>query len=135
MDAPEHVLPRACRVRLVRVQPTLVCHPVIDTIHCPAAVLTFSPSTCLDLRGTRLEEAITAGCIPVIAQDGVFLPGHDVLPYEEFSVTLRYEDLDNLPAILGSFSQEDIESLQVRYSSHRHERACGRSRAVWRSLS
>lgn len=29
---------------------------------------------------------MVAGCIPVIAQDGVDQPGHDVLPYEEFSV-------------------------------------------------
>lgn len=27
-----------------------------------------------------------SGCIPVFCQDGVYQPGHDVLPYDEFSV-------------------------------------------------
>lgn len=37
-------------------------------------------------RGSRIVETMVAGCIPVIVQDGVFQPGHDVLPYEAFSV-------------------------------------------------
>lgn len=36
--------------------------------------------------GSRIVETIVSGCIPVVVQDSVYQPGHDVLPYDDFSV-------------------------------------------------
>jgi len=56
--------------------------------------------------GTRLAEAVLAGCVPLIAQPAVLQPFEDVLPYEYFSARLDAEDVATLPTWLADHEQE-----------------------------
>ena len=62
--------------------------------------------------GIRLSEAILHGCIPVIIQDGVVQPFQDIIPYQEFSITLSNDDIKNLPQILSMITPEEIQHLR-----------------------
>lgn len=46
--------------------------------------------------GTRLAEALAAGCVPVVVVDDVRQPGEEVLPYGDFAVRVSQDDLDDL---------------------------------------
>lgn len=60
-------------------------------------------------------EGLVTGCIPVTVMDGQYMFSEDAIPYEEFTVRLRYEDIDQLPAVLRSISKEEIRNLQARF--------------------
>ena len=61
--------------------------------------------------GMRLTTALLLGCIPVIIEDNVIQPYEDVLPYPEFSVRVRTQDLEKLPQILKDISPEQVLPL------------------------
>lgn len=66
----------------------------------------------------RISLAMLSGCIPLIIQEGIVQPLADVLPYEEFSITLNNDDIPQIPNIIESLSQEELQFLQkgvVRY--------------------
>ncbi|KAL9238041.1 hypothetical protein vseg_012520 [Gypsophila vaccaria] len=57
----------------------------------------------------RLEDSILQGCIPVIVQDGIFLPYENVLNYDSFAVRIGEDDIPNLIKILREFNETEIE--------------------------
>lgn len=57
----------------------------------------------------RMEDSVLHGCIPVIIQDGIFLPYENVLNYESFAVRLREDEIPNLINILRGFNETEIE--------------------------
>lgn len=61
--------------------------------------------------GTRLVESMASGCVPVIIQDHVFQYYEHVLPYEDFSIRLNNDDIEHLPDILRSISEEEYKKL------------------------
>ena len=52
--------------------------------------------------GTRLSEAVLAGCVPLLAQPAVLMPFEDILAYESFSLRLAPEEVASLPTRLAS---------------------------------
>ncbi|GAV57281.1 Exostosin domain-containing protein [Cephalotus follicularis] len=57
----------------------------------------------------RMEDSVLQGCIPVVIQDGIFLPYENVLNYESFAVRLRENEIPNLINILRGFNETEIE--------------------------
>lgn len=57
----------------------------------------------------RMEDSVLQGCIPVIVQDGIFLPYENVLNYESFAVRILEADIPNLINILRGFNETEIE--------------------------
>ncbi|KAM0937662.1 putative xylogalacturonan beta-1,3-xylosyltransferase [Dioscorea sansibarensis] len=59
----------------------------------------------------RMEDSILNGCIPVIIQDGIFLPYENVLNYDNFAVRIRENEIPNLIQILQRINETEIESM------------------------
>ncbi|KAL9241303.1 hypothetical protein vseg_015433 [Gypsophila vaccaria] len=57
----------------------------------------------------RMEDSILQGCIPVIVQDGIFLPYENVLNYDSFVVRIEEDKIPNLIKILRGFNETEIE--------------------------
>ncbi|KAJ4837513.1 hypothetical protein Tsubulata_037183 [Turnera subulata] len=57
----------------------------------------------------RMEDSILQGCIPVVIQDGIFLPYENVLNYESFAVRIAEDEIPNLIKILQGYNQTEIE--------------------------
>ncbi|GMH18719.1 hypothetical protein Nepgr_020560 [Nepenthes gracilis] len=57
----------------------------------------------------RMEDSILQGCIPVIIQDGIFLPYENVLNYESFAVRIQEDEIPNLIEILKGFNETERE--------------------------
>ncbi|XP_048320595.2 uncharacterized protein LOC107425930 [Ziziphus jujuba] len=57
----------------------------------------------------RMEDSVLQGCIPVVIQDGIFLPYENVLNYDSFAVRIREDDIPNLINILRAFNETEIE--------------------------
>ncbi|KAF6158610.1 hypothetical protein GIB67_040124 [Kingdonia uniflora] len=59
----------------------------------------------------RMEDSILHGCIPVVIQDGIFLPYENVLNYPNFAVRIREDEISNLTQILRGFNETKVEFL------------------------
>lgn len=57
----------------------------------------------------RMEDSILQGCIPVVIQDGIFLPYENVLNYESFAVRIGEDEIPNLINILRGFNETEIQ--------------------------
>ncbi|KAL5124373.1 putative glucuronoxylan glucuronosyltransferase F8H [Glycine soja] len=57
----------------------------------------------------RMEDSILQGCIPVVIQDGIFLPYENVLNYDSFAVRIPEAEIPNLIKILRGFNDTEIE--------------------------
>lgn len=57
----------------------------------------------------RFEDSILQGCIPVVIQDGIFLPFENMLNYESFAVRIREDEIPNLIKILRGMNETEIE--------------------------
>lgn len=58
----------------------------------------------------RMEDSILQGCIPVVIQDGIYLPYENVLNYESFAVRILEDEIPNLIKILQGFNETEIEN-------------------------
>ncbi len=68
----------------------------------------------------RLQQAVLAGCVPVIIQEHVFQPYEDLLQYEEFSLRLSSADLPFLREILRGISDAQYKRLLAGVFQHRN---------------
>lgn len=68
--------------------------------------------------GVRVVIAMTAGCIPLIIQDGVHQPYEDLLPYADFSLRLARTDIPRLLDILRAVPQEERDALRFGMAQH-----------------
>ncbi|KAJ3674017.1 hypothetical protein LUZ60_006009 [Juncus effusus] len=59
----------------------------------------------------RMEDSVMNGCIPVIIQDGIFLPYENVLNYESFAVRILEDDIPKLVTILKGYNETEIEHM------------------------
>ncbi|KAH9678860.1 EGF-like domain-containing protein [Citrus sinensis] len=57
----------------------------------------------------RMEDSILQGCIPVVIQDGIFLPYENVLNYESFVVRISEDEIPNLINILRGLNETEIQ--------------------------
>lgn len=57
----------------------------------------------------RMEDSVLQGCIPVVIQDGIFLPYENVLNYESFAVRIREDEIPNLINILRGINETETE--------------------------
>ncbi|XWS43170.1 hypothetical protein CRYUN_Cryun16bG0079900 [Craigia yunnanensis] len=57
----------------------------------------------------RMEDSVLQGCIPVVIQDGIFLPYENMLNYESFSVRIGEDEISNLIKILRGINETEIE--------------------------
>ncbi|KAL3819825.1 hypothetical protein ACJIZ3_005730 [Penstemon smallii] len=57
----------------------------------------------------RMEDSILHGCIPVVIQDGIYLPYENVLNYESFAVRIREDEIPNLINILRRMNETEVE--------------------------
>ncbi|KAM7524539.1 hypothetical protein LguiA_014441 [Lonicera macranthoides] len=57
----------------------------------------------------RMEDSVLQGCIPVVIQDGIFLPYENVLNYESFAVRIREDEIPNLINILRGMNETEVE--------------------------
>ncbi|KAK9123480.1 hypothetical protein Sjap_013082 [Stephania japonica] len=61
----------------------------------------------------RMEDSIFHGCIPVVIQDGIFLPYENVLDYNSFAVRVHEDEIPNLMQILRRFFYRDSILLEA----------------------
>ncbi|XP_042417435.1 uncharacterized protein LOC122006135 isoform X1 [Zingiber officinale] len=59
----------------------------------------------------RLEDSILQGCIPVIIQDGIYLPYENALDYSSFSVRIQEDEITNLLQILQRLDETEIDLM------------------------
>ncbi|KAK1259684.1 putative glucuronoxylan glucuronosyltransferase F8H [Acorus gramineus] len=59
----------------------------------------------------RMEDSILQGCIPVIIQDGIFLPYENVLNYKSFAVRIKEDEIQDLIRILQGYNETQIEFM------------------------
>ncbi|XP_026413706.1 uncharacterized protein LOC113309491 isoform X2 [Papaver somniferum] len=59
----------------------------------------------------RMEDSVLHGCIPVVIQDGIFLPYENVLNYQSFAVRISEDDIPNLIKILRGFNETELEFM------------------------
>ncbi|PQP99077.1 uncharacterized protein Pyn_37799 [Prunus yedoensis var. nudiflora] len=57
----------------------------------------------------RMEDSILQGCIPVVIQDGIFLPYENMLNYDSFAVRIREDEIPDLINILRAFNETEIK--------------------------
>ncbi|PON91690.1 Exostosin-like [Trema orientale] len=57
----------------------------------------------------RMEDSILQGCIPVVIQDGIFLPYENMFNYDSFAVRIREDEIPNLINFLRAFNQTEVE--------------------------
>ncbi|CAN1183534.1 Probable glucuronoxylan glucuronosyltransferase F8H [Linum perenne] len=57
----------------------------------------------------RMEDSILQGCIPVVIQDGIFLPYENVLNYDSFAVRIQEDEIPNLIKVLRAFNDTEIK--------------------------
>ncbi|KAI7997999.1 putative glucuronosyltransferase Os01g0926700 [Camellia lanceoleosa] len=57
----------------------------------------------------RMEDSILQGCIPVVIQDGIYLPYENMLNYESFAVRIHEDEIPDLIKILRGFNETEIE--------------------------
>ncbi|KAL7138513.1 hypothetical protein ABFS83_10G169300 [Erythranthe nasuta] len=57
----------------------------------------------------RMEDSILQGCIPVVIQDGIYLPYENILNYDSFAVRIREDEIPNLIHILRSINETEVE--------------------------
>ncbi|VFQ91192.1 unnamed protein product [Cuscuta campestris] len=57
----------------------------------------------------RMEDSIFQGCIPVVIQDGIYLPYENVLEYDSFAVRIREDEIPSMISILRSINETEIE--------------------------
>ena len=60
----------------------------------------------------RVNDAIYAGCIPVLTAEGTHYPFSTSLDWTKFSVRLLPTDLDRIEEILAAIPIEKVEELQ-----------------------
>jgi len=66
------------------------------------------------LNSFRLYEAMQLGSIPVIITNHFYLPWHDELDWNQFSVLISEESLPNIESILKSYSNDQIENMRKK---------------------
>lgn len=59
----------------------------------------------------RMEDSVLQGCIPVVIQDGIYLPYENVLNYGSFAVRIPEDEIPNLIKILRAFNETEIEFM------------------------
>ncbi|KAJ4766857.1 exostosin family protein [Rhynchospora pubera] len=59
----------------------------------------------------RMEDSVHNGCIPVIIQDGIFLPYENVLNYNSFAVRVLEDDIPKLISIIQRYNETEIEHM------------------------
>ncbi|KAI3973582.1 hypothetical protein MKW92_033308 [Papaver armeniacum] len=59
----------------------------------------------------RMEDSVLHGCIPVIIQDGIFLPYENVLNYQSFSIRISEDKIPDLIKILRGFNEAEVEFM------------------------
>ena len=64
--------------------------------------------------GNRLPPSVLHGCIPVIVQDRVHVELFDVVPYDEFSIRLRVDEVPKMLEILARIQQADKERMRSK---------------------
>ncbi|KAL6506040.1 hypothetical protein OROHE_022759 [Orobanche hederae] len=57
----------------------------------------------------RMEDSILQGCIPVVIQDGIYLPYENVFNYESFAVRIREDEIPNLMNILRRINETEVD--------------------------
>ncbi|XP_078442149.1 uncharacterized protein LOC144711888 isoform X2 [Wolffia australiana] len=69
----------------------------------------------------RMEDSILQGCIPVVIQDGIFLPYENFLNYKSFAVRIKEEEIPNLITHLRGLNESTIDMMlkNVRSISQR----------------
>jgi hypothetical protein len=60
----------------------------------------------------RVNDAIYAGCIPVLTAEGTHYPLSNLLDWSKFSVRLNPIDLDHIEDILAAIPLETVEEMQ-----------------------
>mmetsp|Transcript_26370 Transcript_26370/g.78297 ORF Transcript_26370/g.78297 Transcript_26370/m.78297 type:complete len:245 (-) Transcript_26370:211-945(-) len=66
----------------------------------------------------RLMTSAMHGCIPVLFDDGITQPFHDVLPYQDFSVRLSWSDIPNMVNILEAIPPRQVLHLYEGLARH-----------------
>jgi len=61
----------------------------------------------------RVNDAIFAGCIPVLIAEGSHYPFADILDWSKFSVRIHPTELDSVEQILGDIPLSRVEELQA----------------------
>ncbi|XP_020580195.1 uncharacterized protein LOC110024520 [Phalaenopsis equestris] len=59
----------------------------------------------------RMEDSILQGCVPVIIQDGIFLPYENILNYRSFAVRITEDEIPNLVKILRGINETEVEFM------------------------
>ncbi|XP_074371615.1 uncharacterized protein LOC141712540 isoform X2 [Apium graveolens] len=59
----------------------------------------------------RMEDSILQGCIPVIIQDGIFLPYENVLNYKSFSVRIKEDEIPSMMNVLRGINDTEIDFM------------------------
>ncbi|AQL09329.1 exostosin family protein [Zea mays] len=59
----------------------------------------------------RMEDSMLQGCIPVIIQDGIFLPYENVLNYNSFAVRIQEDDIPGLISTLRGINDTQVEFM------------------------
>ncbi|KAJ1409926.1 Exostosin-like [Sesbania bispinosa] len=59
--------------------------------------------------GVDAWKTVLQGCIPVVIQDGIFLPYENVLNYDSFAVRIPEDEIPNLIKILQGFNDTEIK--------------------------
>ncbi|PKA53601.1 putative glucuronoxylan glucuronosyltransferase F8H [Apostasia shenzhenica] len=59
----------------------------------------------------RMEDSILQGCIPVIIQDGIFLPYENFFNYKSFAVRITEDEIPTLIKVLQGFNETEVELM------------------------
>lgn len=74
------------------------------------------------LNSFRLYEAFQLNCVPVIITDKLYLPWQDELNWNEFSILIDENNINNIDSILKNINDEQYEKLLITgkkiYSSY-----------------
>ena len=64
--------------------------------------------------GNRLFQSVSHGCLPLIMQPNVTLPYEELIPYKEFSLHLRGEDIEDLPRLISEVTPHQHARMRQR---------------------
>ena len=64
--------------------------------------------------GSRLFHSVAHGCLTLIIQPNVTLPYEELIPYKEFSLHLRGEDIEDLPRLISEVTPHQHALMRQR---------------------
>ena len=69
--------------------------------------------------GTRIVDYALMECLPLVVNDRILMPFHDVIPYSELSLHISKQAIPSIVNITDSFDDHELLSMREKLRAHK----------------